>query len=112
MKLLLVLGAIPLLMYPACLGAGLMSLAPAPHFRNEPRHATLSVLVVGLIGYGFIFGSLAYPAVYFVCLVLARYMEVRKNYEAAMRFAAGPLLYLLLLAGLMALGLALGRVMR
>jgi hypothetical protein len=98
---LLVLGGIPLFLYPAVLFANLMSLA-GHRSGNEP--ALLMVVV-----YSFLLGSLAYPVVYIVCVIKAL-AQAGKDGKAALWFAAGPLGYLLLLVGLMFLWLGLERV--
>ena len=76
------LGAAPLLIYPGILIAGVMSLAAENH---------------GWIAGSFLFGSLAYPAVYLLCL-LAFWVSRRRGSELwAGRFTMVPLGYLALL---------------
>jgi hypothetical protein len=91
---LLVLGGIPLLIYPSVLLASLMSLA-GHRSGNEP----VSLMIVV---YSFLLGSLAYPVVYIVCVIYALGQAGTRE-RAALWFAAGPLGYLLLLVGLMVL---------
>jgi hypothetical protein len=92
---MLLLGALPLLVYPFVVLANVMSLA-GERSGNEPP---LLMLVV----YSFLLGSLAYPAVYVPCALLA-VARVKKNDDnTAFWYVVGPLGYLLLLAGLLAI---------
>lgn len=92
MYFLLLVGALPLLIYPLLLPAFVMSLF-GHKTGNEPMQLVLVV-------YSFLLGSLAYPGVFAVCAVLA-VIQTRSNRNwMALGFAALPYLYLVLLAGL------------
>lgn len=94
-SLLLLLGALPLLIYPFVLLANVMSLAG--HWSgNEPLGLVVTV-------YAFLIGSTAYPAVYIFHRVYANALLKQNKTEAALRYSVGPLLYLALLAGFMML---------
>jgi hypothetical protein len=83
------LGAAPLLIYPGILIAGVMSLAAENHGKVPA--------VLRWIAGSFLFGSLAYPAVYLLCL-LAFWVSRRRGSELwAGRFTMVPLGYLALL---------------
>lgn len=87
----LVLGALPLILYPFVLLANIMGLA-AQRSDNES-------LVLVLISYAFYIGTLAYPIVYLLGAGLA-IVGARKKSKLAMGFAFSPIGYLLLLVGL------------
>ncbi len=89
--LLLLLGAVPLLIYPFVLLAGVMSLA-AGRTGNEP-------VLLMVVGYSFLLGSIAYPAVYVICTVLA-FVKESKNRTMPTYCAAAPLVYLLVIVAL------------
>ncbi len=90
-------GAIPLLIYPGCLLANIMSLAG--HESEPPR------LVVKIIALGFLWGSTLYPLVYIPSLLIALSLKSKDFTFAAERVALVPLCYL---AGLVLLFLACG----
>lgn len=96
-----VIGGLPLLLYPAVLMANMMSLA-APRSGNEP-------ILLQLVAYGFLFGSLAYPLVYGVCLVLLVPSWIVGNLWGIVVLSLVPIGYLLLVAALYGLSGALER---
>ena len=85
----LVLGALPLLVYPGILVAGVMSLA-GHRTGNEPA-------LQMAIAQTFLWGTIAYPLVYFPCLVFALVMRKRRE-RAALRASTIPFQFLALLA--------------
>jgi hypothetical protein len=88
----LVLGDLPLLLYPFVVIAGVMSLAG--HVSGDEPLLLLAV------ARSFIWGSLAYPAVYIPCLVVACALKQNRK-KAALRFSVAPVLYLLALIALL-----------
>ena len=93
--LLLVVGALPLLVYPPVLLANLMSLGGHRTGNESPG--------VSLVTYSFLLGSTAYPAVYVfsLLLVIARIRENRA--KAALGYSIAPMFYfgLLVLLGML-----------
>jgi hypothetical protein len=94
---LLTLGGIPLIIYPFILLAGVMSLAGSP--------SGASVLLT-LVVFLFLIGSIAYPAVYFPCLIVSK-KEWKKEDGIHLKYSAVPLIYLCGLAILMSLWMML-----
>ena len=95
-KLLLVLGAIPLLIWPAVFAAGIMGLA-APRTGDEPQWMII-------LWNAFLIGSMAYPLVYCPCFFVSESLnEKSKSERLAEALSFVPLVYLavfsLLLAG-------------
>lgn len=90
----LVLGALPLVVYPFVLLANIMGIA-APRSGNES-------LVLVLISYAFYITTTVYPLVYLFC-VAGAIVAARKNSHAAVGFAFAPVGYLLLMVGLVAI---------
>ncbi|MBI5034036.1 MAG: hypothetical protein HZB51_26235 [Chloroflexi bacterium] len=90
----LVLGALPLVVYPFVLLANIMGLA-GQWSGNES-------LVLILISYAFYIGTTVYPLVYLIC-VGAAIVAVRRKSNRALGFALGSIGYLLLLVGLVAI---------
>ena len=90
----LVLGALPLVIYPFVLPANIMGLA-------GQRSGNESFVLV-LISYAFYIGTTAYPLVYLFCVGFA-IAGARKKSNAALGCALGPIGYLLLLVGLAAM---------
>jgi hypothetical protein len=86
----LILGALPLLIYPIIFMAGIMGLG-GHRTGNEP-------LLLMLAAYSFLLTSLAYPLVYFICLFGT---ERQKNKDDAKRWSLAPLKYLLVVIVLM-----------
>ena len=90
----LILGALPLPLYPAVAVASLMSLAG----QREGGEGSLPVLAVSR---GFLVGSLAYPLVFLACVAVA--LVLRKSRPAvATRITEIPLYFLILLGVLFA----------
>jgi hypothetical protein len=97
----LIIGALPLLIYPPVFIAGIMSLA-GQHTWNEP-------IFLMLAAYGFLLTSLAYPLVYLICI----FKTLRqKNKDDAIRWSLTPLIYLLAVIALMFLWVFTGKVYR
>lgn len=95
----LIFGALPLLVYPFLVIANIMSFA-ASHTNAEPFGLTL---VVNL----FLFSSTAYPVVYIICAVFA-IIQIRKDKgKSAFSYGIVPIIYLVLLVGLLAAWAAL-----
>lgn len=90
----LILGALPLAIYPFVLLANIMGFA-GQRSGNES-------LVLILISYAFYIATTAYPLVYLFCVGLA-IVAARKKSNAALGFAFAPIGYLLLLVGLVAI---------
>ena len=90
----LILGALPLLLYPIAFLTVLMSLL-------GQRSGAEPILLVVLV-YAFLLGSLAYPVVYIFCLLKTRSKRAKNENEAALRFSVFPLGYLLALGVLLA----------
>ena len=85
--LLLVLGFLPLLIYPGVLLAGIMGLA-APRTGHEPQ------LMIILFN-AFLVGSLAYPVVYCPCAWISESLnEKSKSERLAEALSFVPLVYL------------------
>lgn len=95
----LVLGAIPLLIYPFLMVANVMSLAA------EPPHYPVS-LALRLSSQGFLWSSTLYPLVYFGSAIVALIQSHFQNDRAARRYAVLPLLYLIGVIALFLLWLA------
>jgi hypothetical protein len=90
----LVLGALPLFIYPFVLLANIMGLA-------GQRSGSESFFLT-LISYAFYIATTAYPLVYLFCVGSA-IVAARKKSNAALGFAFAPIGYLLLLVGLVAI---------
>lgn len=90
-----VLGALPLLAYPAIVVANVMSAAARPKW-TEPR--LLRALVQA-----FLVGTTAYPAFFLLCLFGARYALWRGAWSWGVILSGLPLLEITALCGLMAL---------
>jgi hypothetical protein len=87
--LALILGGLPIIIYPAIATASAMSLAPSSstHVKVHWFH--------NLVIRGFLWGTLIYPLVFLTCMVLSQEIP-----EHRLAFALLPLGFLLLLAGL------------
>jgi len=83
----LILGGLPLMIYPFLLVANVMSLAGNPS--SEPVS-----LVVQLASQGFLWGSTLYPLVYIPCALIAVLCSFGESDHIAVRFAFMPILYL------------------
>jgi len=94
--LLVVLGFIPLLIWPAVLGAGIMGLA-APRTGHEPK-------LMVILSTAFLVGSMAYPLVYRPCALFSESMD-QKSERLALALSVAPLVYLFAMALLLFLGL-------
>lgn len=90
----LVLGALPLIVYPFVLTADIMGLAGT-------RSGNDSVILI-LLSYAFYIGTMIYPLVYLVCAGLT-IVAGRKQSNTTLGFAFGPVGYLLLLVALAAI---------
>jgi hypothetical protein len=95
----LVLGAIPLFIYPFLLIANVMSLA------GEPSHNPVS-LALRLSSQGFLWSSTLYPVVYVGCAIMSVIQSQWGDGRTAERCALLPLLYLVGVAALFLLWLA------
>lgn len=89
----LIAGGLPLLIYPGVLTGALISLA-SPWPGNE----LLLLVVVKSV----LIGSISYPLVYFVSLVMALVMVKIQRTAIAFKISLVPLAYLLVLALLVA----------
>ena len=98
--LLLLVAALPLLIYPFVLLANIMALA-GHRSGDEP-------IILLLPGFAFVLGTTAYPLVYILCVVAAiAYMKKARG-AAAVACSTAPLAYLALMAGLAALWSVMG----
>jgi hypothetical protein len=88
----LIRGALPLLIYPCCVVADVMSLA-GHRSGDEPLVSVLVVL-------SFLYDNLAYPVVYLVCLGCSLSVRFWEKHEAAYRFSIAPLWYLAVLCAI------------
>lgn len=88
----LILGALPLLIYPMIFMASIMSLAAI--------RAGDEISLLMLASNGFLLTSLAYPLVYFISLFGT---IIQKNKDNAKRWSLIPLKYLLIVIVLMLL---------
>ncbi len=79
-------GALPLLVYPWCLLANVMSFAGHPN----PNASTVGEYFFR----AFLWGNTLYPAVYLVALGISKLMSSNDRPAAARRAAIAPLLYL------------------
>jgi len=96
-KPLIVLGFIPLLIYPGVLVAGIMGLA-APRTGHEPQMEII-------LGNAFLIGSVAYPVVYCICAWISETLhEKSKSERLAEALAFVPLVYLSVLSLLFLVG--------
>jgi hypothetical protein len=86
----LVLGALPIIVYPVAIFA--VVLPVAWRVGSQPN-SPLSI-------YLFPLGTLMYPAIYLICAAFAHKRALRNEGVAACCWAVAPLDYLLLLAGL------------
>jgi hypothetical protein len=85
----LVLGGLPLVIYPVLLVAGIMSLA-GHRTGDEP-------LLLMAVSYAFLIGSLSYPIVYVCCLVIAVWMGTRGDQRGMLRSSIAPLAFIAVL---------------
>ncbi len=85
---LLILGGLPLLVYPFLLIANIMSLAA--HQPNPPVPFSFT----NLAWLSFLWGSTVYPLVYLGCALVAVILSFGESDHIADRFAMIPLLYL------------------
>jgi hypothetical protein len=92
---LLVLGALPFLIYPFVVLAGVMSLA-GHSSGKEP-------IILVIVANSFLLGSLAYPLVYLPALVFAGARLAAGERKAALVGSIVPLAFLVLLGVLFAL---------
>jgi hypothetical protein len=83
----IVLGGLPLLVYPFVLLADVMSLAG----EQSGKRTLLTV-----VARAFLWTSLAYPVVYLPCLSQARSLFKKMHEEAALGFCVAPLGYLII----------------
>jgi hypothetical protein len=83
----LILGGLPLMIYPFLLVANIMSLAGNPS--SDPAS-----LVVQLASQGFLWGSTLYPLVYILCALIAVVCSFGESDHIAVRFALIPIVYL------------------
>jgi hypothetical protein len=93
-RLLLLAGALPLIIYPGIALAGVMSLA-APASKDAPN------LLLEVVVYSFLIGSLAYPVVYAPCALSAWSRTKKDDFRAAAYLSLAPLAYLFVIAGLL-----------
>jgi hypothetical protein len=100
MTLRLIVGALPLLIYPFVALASGMSLAG----HTDSREPALLMTVAR----GFQITSLLYPAVYLVALAVAVALRKKKREAAAVRIATIPLWFLAVVVTLMVGWFALG----
>ena len=91
---LLILCALPLLIYPFLLLANVMSFAGTAT-GNE-------LLSQWLISRAFLLGSTIYPIVYLVCAIISIVQIVRNKGKSALTYSSIPLIYLFFLGGLFA----------
>lgn len=91
-KLALVLAGLLLLLYPFVLMADVMGLAAI-----KPGTPWTWDLVFALCLY---WGTLIYPVVYVVCLILVVIMRVKEKEEAIFIFSVMPLFYLIVIIGI------------
>lgn len=96
----LLAGAVPLLIYPGVLLAGVMGLA-GNRTGQEPE-------LLMFVAYSFLVGSIGYPLVYLVCLFTARILVNKKKDGLAIKVSAVPLAFLGVLGALFMLWMLLG----
>ena len=97
-KLLIVLGFVALLMWPAVFGAGIMGLA-APRTGHEPK-------LMVILSTAFLVGSMAYRLGYCPCALISESLnEKSKSERLALALSVAPLVYLFAMALLLLLGL-------
>jgi hypothetical protein len=94
MGCLLILGALPLVVYPFVLLANIMAFA-------APWSGNVSLVLV-LLSYTFYIATTVYPLVYLFCVASA-IIAARKQNNRALGFAFAPIGYLLFLVGLSAI---------
>lgn len=82
--ILLILGGFPILAYPFIFLAGIMS------FAGERHEAPL---LLTLVAYLFLSGSMAYPFIYLTCIFKAK-KESNKYDGSSNRYARFPLIYI------------------
>jgi hypothetical protein len=88
------LGGVLLLIYPFVLVADVMSLGAEPTPASHPP-----AFLLKLIGYSFLYGTMAYPAVYIPCYLLSDKETKRSHDKAALYWSVAPILYLVVLFG-------------
>lgn len=88
----LILGGLPLLLYPFVFLAGVMSLG-GHRTGDEP-------LLLMAVAYVCVLGSLVYPVVYGCCLVATFVKKKQAKERAALWMSVVPLVFLVLLGGL------------
>jgi hypothetical protein len=98
-----VLGALPLLIYPFCLLANVMSLAAA----NIPTTRPVDPLPA-VAWKGFLWGSTIYPAVYVVAAGITLFLSSNDRETGARRVACFPLVYLVAVLVLLVVARATG----
>jgi hypothetical protein len=99
----LLLGALPLLIYPVVFLADVMSLAG-----HRDKNAPAFLSLVSLVALSFILGSLAYPLVYISCWKRVGATFQQKKERLAVWISIIPLAFLLLLALLLKAWASLG----
>lgn len=97
----LFLGLLPVLIYPFIVLADAMSLAAS----QSENANTLSAK----LGLGFLYGTLAYPAVYIPCSIFSRMALKKKKEAVSLWFSTVPILYLIILIGFVIVGLKLDK---
>jgi len=97
---LMIIGALPLLIYPFVLLANMMALA-GHRSGHEP-------VILLLIAFAFVLGTTAYPVVYILCVVAAVACVKKARGAPAVAYSAAPLAYLALMVGLAALWSVIG----
>jgi hypothetical protein len=89
----LIVGGLPLLVYPAVLGAGIMSLA-AERTGDEPA------LLMAIVN-SFLIGSIVYPLVYVPCAIGAVWRAKEQDAALAFKISIMPLVFLAVLVVLL-----------
>ena len=92
--ILLIVGAVPLLIYPFILIANIMSFAGTPSSTPVPASQWI-------MSKAFLWSSTLYPVVYFGCLIAAIVCSRSGDSAMAFKLAAAPLAYLVLCVLLM-----------
>lgn len=85
--ILLIVGALPLLIYPFILLANIMSFAGT-------KSSTPVPLMQTVMSQAFLWSSTLYPVAYVACLIAAVTCSRSGNGAMALKLAAAPLLYL------------------
>ncbi|MBD2463493.1 hypothetical protein H6G89_21035 [Oscillatoria sp. FACHB-1407] len=100
--LALIIGGLPLLIYPGVFLAGAMGLA-AP-WSGDAERLLMAVVKSALIG------SISYPLVYFASLIAALVMAITQRIAIAFKISLIPLAYLLVLSLLFIVWILLNQV--